>query len=172
MPGTAPATWRPAEADTGSLHMELTGNPPNAEYRRFEGNREYEDIIDRTLNRAWNGSARIELLHQFLLADRTNRLLIVLHDTRPLGIACPRLIGLAQQFSHACSIRETLRAAKHVQDPFVISDGSHYVHRFHYDHLRAAQGTHDVIGAQQLIERFAEIGECAGPPLAANVTGL
>lgn len=166
--------------------MELTGNPPNAEYRRFESNREYEDIIDRmipltqriirvfdrTLNRAWNGSARIELLHQFLLADRTNRLLIVLHDTRQLGIACPRLIGLAQQFSHACSIRETLRAAKHVHDPFVISDGSHYVHRFHYDHLRAAQGTHDVIGAQQLIERFTEIGECAGPPLAANVTGL
>ena len=91
MPGTAPATWRPAEADTGSLHMELTGNPPNAEYRRFEGNREYEDIIDRTLNRAWNGSARIELLHRFLLADRTNRLLIVLNDTRQLGIACTSL---------------------------------------------------------------------------------
>ena len=166
--------------------MELTGNPPNAEYRRFESNREYEMIIDRTipltariirvfdktLSRAWNGSSRIELLRQFLLADRSSRLLIVLHDTRTLTSECPRLLGLAQQFSHACSIRETLRAAKQASDPFVIFDGSHYVHRFHHDHMRAAEGIHDAMGAQQLIERFGEIEQCSGPPLAANVTGL
>jgi hypothetical protein len=166
--------------------MELTGNPPHAEYRRFESNREYEMLIDRmipqtqriirvfdkTLSRSYNSSARIELFRQFLLAERTNRLLIVLHDTRQLTAECPRLLGFVQQFSHACSIRETLRAAKHVHDPFVIFDGSHYVHRFHYNHMRAAQGTHDAAGAQQLIERFSEIQDCAGPPLAANVTGL
>lgn len=166
--------------------MELTGNLPHAEYRRFESNREYEMLIDRmipqtqriirvfdkTLSRSYNNSARIELFRQFLLADRTNRLLIVLHDTRQFTAECPRLLGFVQQFSHACSIRETLRAAKHVHDPFVIFDGSHYVHRFHYNHMRAAQGTHDAAGAQQLIERFAEIQDCAGPPLAANVTGL
>ena len=38
--------------------------------------------------------------------------------------------------------------------------------------MRAAQGMHDPAGAQQLIERYAEIQECSGPPLAANVTGL
>lgn len=166
--------------------MELTGNPPNAGYRRFESYREYEELIDlmipqtqriirvfdKNLGRGWNSSTRIELLTQFLLADRTNRLLIVLHDIRQLGVECPRLIGLAQQFSHACSIRETLRTAKHVHDPFVVFDGSHYVHRFHFDHMRAAQGTHDATGAQQLIDRFAEIQEASGPPLAANVTGL
>ncbi len=174
--------------------MELTGNPPNAEYRRFESFREYDEIIDRmipltqgiirvfdrvfdktydkTTGRAWNSAARIELLRQFLLANRANRLLILLHDTRTLATECPRLIVLAQQFSHACVIRETLRTAKHAADPFVIFDGSHYVHRFHYDHMRAAQGIHDAIGARQLIERFDEILDCSGPPLAANVTGL
>lgn len=166
--------------------MELTGNPPNAEYRRFESNQEYERIVDelipqtqqiirvfdKTPARNWNTAARIELLRQFLLANRSNRLLIVLHETRQLSLEFPRLISLAQQFSHACRIRETLRAAKHVHDPFVIFDGSHFVHRFHYDHMRAAQGTHDVIGAQQLIDRFGEIEECAGPPLATSVTGL
>ncbi|MGE0559350.1 MAG: hypothetical protein AB7E73_09265 [Burkholderiales bacterium] len=166
--------------------MELTGNPPNAEYRRFESNLEYERLIDemiprtqqiirvfdKTLNRAWNTAARIELLRQFLLASRVNRLLIVLHETRQLSGELPRLLGFAQQFSHACRIRETLRGAKHVYDPFVVFDGSHYVHRFHYDHMRAAQGTHDAAGAQQLIERFGEIEECAGPPLTASVTGL
>jgi len=166
--------------------MELTGNPPNAEYRRFESNREYERVIDelipltqqiirvfdKTLSRAYNTASRIESLRQFLLASRTNRLLIVLHDTRQLPLECPRMIEFLRQFSHACIIRETLRGAKHVADPFVIFDGSHYVHRFHYDHMRAAQGTHDANGAQELIDRFDEIQECAGPPLAANVTGL
>lgn len=166
--------------------MELTGNLPNAEYRRFESFREYDEIIDRMIpltqriirvfdkapGRAWNSTVRIELLRQFLLANRANRLLVLLHDTRPLITECPRLVTLAQQFTHACTIRETLRAAKHAADPFVIFDGSHYVHRFHYDHMRAAQGTHDAAGAQQLIERFSEIQDCSGPPLAANVTGL
>ncbi len=166
--------------------MELTGNPPNAEYRRFESFREYDEIVDRmipltqsiirvfdkTAGRAWNSTARIELLRQFLLANRANRVLILLHDIRPLTTECPRLIALAQDFAHACVIRETLRAAKKAADPFVIFDGSHYVHRFHYDHMRAAQGTHDAAGAQQLIERFSEILDCSGPPMAANVTGL
>jgi len=170
--------------------MELTGNPPNAEYRRFESFREYEEIIDRTIpltqniirvfdktfdktaGRAWNSTTRIELLRQFLLANRVNRLLILLHDTQSLVTECPRLVNLAQQFSHAFVIRETLRGAKQAADPFVIFDGSHYVHRFHYDHMRAAQGMHDAVNAQQLIERFSEIQDCSGPPLAANVTGL
>lgn len=166
--------------------MELTGNPPNADYRRFESFREYEEIVDRMIpltqriirvfdkvpSRAWNSSTRIDLLKQFLLDNRANRLLIVLHDIRQIITECPRLIALAQQFSHACSIRETLRAGKLACDPFVIFDGSHYVHRFHYDHMRAAQGTHDAAGAQQLIERFGEIQDCAGPPLASSVTGL
>ena len=166
--------------------MELTGNPPNAEYRRFESNREYERVIDelipqtlqiirvfdKTLSQAYNTAARTAMLKQFLLANRANRLVFVLHDTRQLPLEHPRLIDLARQFSHACTIRETLRGAKHVADPFVVFDASHYVHRFHYDHMRAAQGMHDPAGAQQLIERYAEIQECSGPPLPANVTGL
>ena len=166
--------------------MELTGNLPNTEYRRFESNREYEECIDRlipltqnvirvfdkTLGRPWNSAGRIQLLKQFLLASRVNHIHIVVHDTKPLLAECPRLLEFAHQFNHALKIRETLRGARHVYDPFVVFDGSHYVHRFHYDHMRAAEGAHDANGAQQLIERFDEIQECAGPPLAVNVTGL
>ena len=166
--------------------MELTGNLPNAAYRRFESNREYEACIDRmipltqnvirvfdkTLGRPWNNAARVQLLKQFLRANRINRVHIVVHDVKPLLAECPRLLEFAHQFNHALKIRETQQAARHVYDPFVVFDGSHYVHRFHYDHMRAAEGTHDAAGAQQLIERFDEIQECAGPPLAVNVTGL
>ncbi|OGA45768.1 MAG: hypothetical protein A3F74_08435 [Betaproteobacteria bacterium RIFCSPLOWO2_12_FULL_62_58] len=166
--------------------MEQPGNLPNAEYRRFEGMREYEAVIDslipqtqsvirvfdKSLSRAYNSPQRFELLRQFLLASRLNRLLIVLHEVDTLERVCPRMLLLLQQFSYAVSIRETLRPAKHVYDPFVIFDASHYVHRFHYDHLRAAQGTNDVLGAQQLIDRFDEIREASGPAVSANVSGL
>ncbi len=166
--------------------MKLAGNIPSAEYRRFESNREYEACIDRlipltqsvirvfdkTLGRPWNSVGRIQLLQQFLLASRLNRIHIVLHDTRSLPAACPRLLTFAQQFSHALQLRETLQGAKQVYDPFVIFDGNHYVHRFHHDHMRAAEGTHDNNGALQLIQRFDEIQACAGSPLAAHITGL
>lgn len=166
--------------------MELTGNPPNAQYRRFESNREYEALIDqmipltmriirvfdKSLSRGYNSPERIELLRRFLLSARTNKLLIVVHESRQLQTEQPRLIELARQFSHACTIRETLKGAKHVYDPFVVFDGSHYLHRFHHAHMRAAQGLNDAIAAQELIDRFDEISECSGPPLAAHVTGL
>jgi len=166
--------------------MEQPGNLPNAEYRRFEGMREYEAVIDslipqtqsvirvfdKSLGRAYNSPQRFELLRQFLLASQLNRLLIVLHEVNTLERVCPRMLLLLRQFSYAISIRETLRPAKHVYDPFVIFDASHYVHRFHYDHLRAAQGTNDILGAQQLIDRFGEIREASGPAVSANVSGL
>ena len=166
--------------------MKLAGNLPNAEYRRFEGMREYDAVIDslipqtqreirvfdRALSRAYNSPQRCEALRQFLLASRLNRLMIVLHEVQMLECDCPRLLQLARQFSHAVSVRQTLRVAKHVYDPFVIIDASHYVHRFHYDHLRCAQGTHDVVGAQQLLDRFAEIREASALTVPARVRGL
>lgn len=166
--------------------METSHNLPHASYRRFDGMREYESVVDRlipqtlrtirifdrSLGRSYNSPERFELLRQFLLASRVNRLMIALHDTGKLERECPRMLQLLHLFSHAVTIRETLRPAKLVYDPFVIFDGSHYVHRFHYDHLRAAEGTNDIIGTQQLIDRFNEIWEACGPPVSANVSGL
>ena len=166
--------------------MEPTRNLPHARYRRFEGMREYEAVIDelipqtqsrirvfdRSLSRAYNSAERHELLRQFLLANRLNRLLIVLHDTDRFDRHHPRMLQLLEQFTEAVSIRETLRPAKHLYDPFVIFDASHYVHRFHYDHLRASHGTHDVVGTQQLLDRFNEIWEASAPAVAPTVSGL
>ncbi len=169
-----------------TAHNSGSGNLPNAVYRRFEGMREYEALVDemipltqqvirvfdRTLSRDWNRNERIELLRQFLRQARDNRLYIILHDTRKLAMEQPRLLELARQFGPACVIRETLKQAKKAYDPFVLFDGSHYLHRFHYDHLRAAQGLHDVVGNRQLFERFGEISEYSGPPMATSTSGL
>jgi hypothetical protein len=164
----------------------VTGSLPHAAYRRFEGMREYETVIDtlipqtqrtirifdRSLSRAYNSKERHEALGQFLRAGLANRLMIVLHETAHLERDCPRMIALLRQFSTAVKINETLKPAKHVYDPFVVFDASHYVHRFHYEHLRAAQGSNDVNGAQLLLDRFAEIWEASVPAVSANTTGL
>lgn len=172
--------------DGGTPAVEATGNLPNAEYRRFEGMLEYEALIDahiprtqrtirifdKSLSRAYNSTARFEALRHFLLAGRANRLMIVLHETELLERNCPRVVELLRQFSTAVKIHQTLKPARNVYDPFVIFDATHYLHRFHYDHLRAAQGSNDVIGAQQLLDRYAEIWEVSAPAIAANTTGL
>jgi hypothetical protein len=166
--------------------MEFTHNLPHAQYRRFEGMREYESLIDqlipqtqsririfdRSLSRAYNSPERHERLREFLLANRLNRLLIVLHEVDAIDRQQPRMLTLLEQFSHAITIRQTLQAARHVYDPFVIFDASHYLHRFHYDHLRAAHGSNDVLGAQQLLDRFNEIWEASGPALSSTLSGL
>ena len=163
-----------------------TGNLPNAEYRRFEGVREYEALIDslilqaqrtihvfdKTLSSAWNTPRRYEALRDFLLASRVNRLLIVVHDTEPVERVCPRMLDLLRQFNHAVRIHQTLQMAKGVYDPFAVFDGIHYVHRFHYNFLRAAQGINDVTGAQQLLDRFAEIWDASVPGVTAGTSGL
>src|SRR4029079_12987399 len=163
--GTAPDTLILVTrmSENKSTVATSAGNLPNAVYRRFDGMREYETLIDalipqtqrtirifdRALSRAYDSRDRHEALRRFLLAGRGNRLMIVLHDTSTLRRECPRMIELLRQFSTAIRINETLDAAKQVYDPFVIFDASHYLHRFHYNHLRAAQGTNDVVGAQQ-----------------------
>jgi len=166
--------------------FERTGNLPNAEYRRFEGVREYEELIDgpipqtqrairifdRALSNTWNSPQRYEALRQFLLTNRVNRLFIVVHDAEPIERECPRVVDLVRQFSAAVRIHETLSAAKHVYDPFVVFDSSHYVHRFHYRYLRAAHGANDVIGAQQLLDRYAEIWEASAHAVSAGTSGL
>jgi len=172
--------------DGKTLAVEQTGNLPNAEYRRFEGLAEYEAVIDslipqtlrtirvfdRTIARAWSSSQRYETLRQFLLANRANRLLIVVHDAEPIERECPRVVDLVRQFSTSVRIHETLSPAKHVYDPFTVFDSSHYVHRFHYQYLRAAQGTNDVVGAQQLLDRFTEIWEASAHAVSAGTSGL
>jgi hypothetical protein len=166
--------------------MKRAGNLPHAQYRRFEGMREFEALLDdmigqtqsvirvfdKALSREYNSPRRHEALRQFLLASRSNRLMIVLHETDPIERQCPRVLDLARHFSSAVKIHQTLRPARHVYDPFVIFDATHYLHRFHYDHLRAAQGMNDVIGAQQLLDRFAEIWEASAPAIFADKTGL
>lgn len=164
----------------------LPGRNPLSHYRRFESFREYEAlfdatmpqtesivrVFDRTLSRAWNDTTRIGLLREFLLRNRTNKLMVILHIADNIKRDLPRLVELAIDFGHAIKIRQTPKVVHHIYDPFVIFDDSHYLHRFHHAHMRAAQGSHDMEGAQQLLDRHMELWEASAPIALGNASGL
>lgn len=115
---------------------------------------------------------RYDLLRTFLLANRSNRLEIVLHDTDYLTRFCPRILSLLKQFSHAITIQETTPQAKDIYDPFAIADESCFLHRFHYDNPRALLALHDIEGSHVLIKRFEEIRAASAQAITATTLGL
>ncbi len=161
--------------------------PAKPEYRRLEGPLEYEQAIDAIIqqashqlrifdydlrNQGYNSPHRFELLQNFLLAGRTNHLAIVLHDTRYLDSECPRMMNLIKQFSHAVSVFQTTAEARVASDSFIIADDAHFLHRFHYEHPRAALSLHDKEAALDLIRRFNEIQALSEPAAPATTLGL
>lgn len=168
----------------------MNSNPlpalPHAEYERFDSMRQYEAmldalipqtqrvirIFDKGLAASYNSAARCELLRAFLRADPLNRLFIVLHEADSMTRACPRLVTLLQRHSDTAKVRQTPRSAQHLYDPFVIFDASHYLHRFHYQHMRYARGLNELEGTQQLLDRFGELWEASRPAATTGVVGL
>jgi len=159
---------------------------PTAQYVRFESFREYEDrfdalipralaiirVFERRLSARYNSRERCELLRAFLRGDPKRELLVVVHEARTLATDCPRLIRLALDLHPRVKIRQTLAAARQVYDPCVLVDFSHYLHRFHYAGMRAAQGLDDLVGAQQLIDRYGELWLAAAPVRCGPPAGL
>ncbi|MDO9064654.1 MAG: hypothetical protein Q7U25_05530 [Sulfuricella sp.] len=115
---------------------------------------------------------RYDLLRTFLLANRSNRLEIVLHDIDYLTRFCPRILSLFKQFSHAITIQETTPQAKGIYDPFAIADEACFLHRFHYDNPRALLALNDIEGSHGLIKRFEEIRAASAPAITATTLGL
>ena len=129
-------------------------------------------IFDRSIGRGFNSSQRYELLRQLLLANRTNRVYIALHETANIVRDCPRLMLLLKQFSHGASIYQTLPAARRVYDPFAVADDTRFVHRFHYADIRGVATVGDVAATQLLLKRFEEIRQASAPSVAATTVGL
>lgn len=154
--------------------------------RKLAGNAQYNDaldtlfgrpgrklrIFDRQLGSGYVGVRRQELLRQFLLASRSNRIQIVVHDAGNLQRDCPRLVLLLRQFADAININETEPQAKGVYDPFAVMDERDYVHRFHYDDSRGLLGLDDLQGAHGFVQRFEEIWEASAPAISATTLGL
>jgi hypothetical protein len=129
-------------------------------------------IFDRSLGRTYNTAARIEALRRFLLAERANRVAIVVHEPERIRIECPRLVALQRQFGHALNIYRTQSPARGVYNPFCVVDGSHYARRFHFDSIRGKVTLNDADGAGELVLRFDEIWEVSQPAVTGTTLGI
>ncbi len=115
-------------------------------------------VFDRDLAQTgWNSAVRAQRLGAFLRQVRGRRLDIIVHDTRYIERACPRILELLRTFSDVMSILKTGDDAKGATDPLVLVDTMHYLHRFHYEQPRAALGIAQPEQAQPLVNRFGEI---------------
>jgi hypothetical protein len=135
--------------------------------------RHHIQVFDQDLSQTgWNDAARAERLSDFLRGVRGRRLDIIVHDTRYLQSACPRMLRLLGAYGHAMAILQTGPEGKVATDPLLIVDGQHYLHRFYFEQARAALGILQPEQTQPLVARFGEIWATGEPGVNATVLGL
>ena len=156
-------------------------------YERFDSNQGFQAAVERLLEQPGrelrvfdpdgaalrlNDAVRIEGLERFLLASRTRRLYLVVHNTDHLTRQCPRLLTLLRRFSHAIQINKTHEEIRDVQDAFLLLDAVHYVRRPVAALFRGAMGLGDENEGQALRGRFAEIWAASYPAVPSTTVGL
>ena len=156
-------------------------------YERFDTKQAFQAAVERLLEQPGrelrvfdpdgaalrlNDAARIQGLERFLLASRTRRLYLVVHDTDHLTRQCPRLLALLRRFSHAIQINQTQEEIRDVQDAFLLLDAVHYVRRPVASLFRGAMGLGDENEGQALRGRFGEIWAASSPAVSGTTVGL
>lgn len=130
-------------------------------------------IFDISLsNRGFNSPGLTEKLRQFLVAGRSHRIFIALHNTELLERESPRLLQLLRQFPMSIEIHRTLAQARNANDPFVVADDHSVWHQHHYEQPRAIVALHSPADAMPIMQRFDEIWELSEPAVSATTLGL
>jgi hypothetical protein len=158
-----------------------------ASYERFDTNAGFQQAVSRLLAQPGrelrvfdpdgaslrlNDPARVAELERFLLASRTRRLYLVLHDTEHLTRKCPRMMSLLGRFTHAVQINRTQEQIRDLQDAFLVLDSQHYVRRPVATFFRGAIGLGDESEGQAMRQRFAEIWDQSFPAVSSTTVGL
>ena len=156
-------------------------------YERFDTSQGFQAAVERLMEQPGrelrlfdpdgaalrlNDPQRIERLERFLLASRTRRLYLVVHNTEHLTRQCPRLLTLLRRFSHAMQINRTHEEIREVQDAFLLMDSVHYVRRPVAQFFRGAIGLGDENEGQALRGRFGEIWSASYPAVSSTTVGL
>ena len=156
-------------------------------YERFDDRAGFQAAVDRLLEqpgrelRAFDpdGSAlllndpgRVDKIANFLLASRTRRVYLVVHDTDYLTRHCPRLISLLARFAHAIQVHRTHEEIRELQDAFLVLDSLHYIRRPVAQFFRGAIGLGDETEGLAMRGRFGEIWSASFPAVSATTAGL
>ena len=130
-------------------------------------------LFDFTLGRrGFNSPARQDALRRFIVAGRTHRLLIALHEPETLDRDCPRLLALLRQFPMSIEIHRTIAQARDAADPFIVADDHSVWHQMHNAQPRAIVALHSPTDAQPIAQRFDEIWELSEPAVSSSTLGL
>jgi hypothetical protein len=156
-------------------------------YERFDTNEGFQAAVERLLEQPGrelrifdpdgvslrlNDSARIEGFERFLLASRTRRIYLVLHDTEPFTRRFPRMLTLLGRFSHAIQVNRTHEEIRNLQDSFLVLDSMHYVRRPVAAFFRGAIGLGDETEGLAMRGRFMEIWAASYPAVSSTTAGL
>jgi hypothetical protein len=117
---------------------------PQPQYERFEDEEAFQQAVDRLLEKPGrelrifdpdlsglrlNLLERISRLQRFLMASRTRRIYIAIHDPGYLAKYCPRMRDLMARYAHAVQVQQTDEEIRELQDAFFVLDANHYVRR-------------------------------------------
>jgi hypothetical protein len=156
-------------------------------YERFDTRAGFQAAVERLLEQPGrelrvfdpdgaalllNDAPRIERLERFLLASRTRRLYLVLHDTEHLTRHCPRMLTLLRRFAHAIQINRTDETIRELQDAFLVLDSLHFVRRPVAQFFRGAMALGDENEALAMRGRFMEIWAASYPAVSSTTVGL
>ena len=156
-------------------------------YERFDTRADFQAAVERLLEQPgrelrifdpdlsslrMNDPARIDSLAAFLLASRTRRLYIAVHDTAHITRQCPRLMALLARFAHAIQINRTHQEIRELQDAFLVLDAMHFVRRPVAAFYRGAMGLGDETDGLAMRSRFMEIWAASYPAVSGTTAGL
>jgi AcrR family transcriptional regulator len=157
------------------------------DYRRFDTEADFQAAVDRLLEQdgrelrifdpdlqalRLNAPDRVERLERFLLASRTRRLYVVVHDPEHLTRHCPRMMRLLARFAHVIQVNRTHEEIRELQDAFLVLDSEHYLRRPVARFFRGAIGIYDETEALAMRGRFNEIWSASFPAVSATTLGL
>jgi hypothetical protein len=164
-----------------------TGRPDGPAYRAVFGSAESLAAIDEVIacahqavrvfdpslaRRSFDAPSRAENLRRFLVAGRSHRLLVALHEPEALARDCPRLLMLLRQFPMQVEIHRTLAQARNAADAFVLADDHSVWHQLHVTQPRAIVALHSPLDALPIAQRFEEIWELSEAAASATTLGL
>jgi hypothetical protein len=165
----------------------VAAEPPAPQRRLLSGRADFANALNDVINKATrtlrmfdptvqefglNSPQREEQLRSFLLASRNSKLLIAVHDPQHITIACPRLMRLLRQFSHAITIHRTNDTIRNIEDVLVIADDLHCLRKPHAERPNGAVYFDDPVETRGWNNRFNEIWEQSTPSVSATTIGL
>lgn len=130
-------------------------------------------IFDQDLSHGgFSSLEKFKLLQYFLNANIASELTIILQNAAFFQHKCPRLLQLLEVYGHKMHVYVTNNSAKHAKDCFILADRAHYIRRIHIDQARFRFSLNDSPNTEALHNRFLDLQDAIGEPVAMKPLGL